>query len=64
VLGKHRRLGRRYRWESRLQARGQIGRLADDRLLLGRARADEVPDHDQPGGDADAHLQGPTGRSL
>src|SRR5215475_5215527 len=41
----------------RLEAGSKIRRLADDRLLLGRADADEVPDHDEPGGDADAHLQ-------
>ena len=38
----------------RLQAGGQVRRLADDRLLLRRALADQVADHDQAGGDADA----------
>ena len=33
-------------------------------MLLGRADADEVADHDKPGGDADAHLQGNAGGGL
>jgi hypothetical protein len=41
----------------RLQACREIGRFTDDRLLLRRARADQVADDHQPGGDADAHLQ-------
>jgi hypothetical protein len=39
-----------------LQARREVWRLADDRLLLCRTRADQVADHDKPGGDADPHL--------
>ena len=37
----------------RLQARRQVRRLADHRLLLRRALADQVADHDQAGRDAD-----------
>ena len=37
----------------RLETRRQIRRLADHSLLLGRALADQLADHDQPGGDAD-----------
>ena len=37
-----------------LQARREVRRLADDRLLLRGTRADQVADHDKPGGDADA----------
>ena len=37
-----------------LQACGEVGGLADHRLLLRRALADQIADHDQPGGDADA----------
>ena len=53
ALGNHDgvRLGQR------LQAGGEVGRFADDRLLLRRAGADQIADHHQPGGDADAHLQ-------
>ena len=40
-----------------LQARREVWRLADDRLLLCSTRADQVADHDKPGGDADPHLQ-------
>ena len=54
----------RVRLGQRLQARRQVRRLADDRLLLGGARADEVADHDEPSGDADAHLQGNAGGGL
>jgi hypothetical protein len=32
----------------------RLGGLADHRLLLRRALADQIADHDQPGGDADA----------
>ena len=40
-----------------LQARREVGRIADD-VLLGRpAGADGVADNDQPGSDADAHAQ-------
>jgi hypothetical protein len=37
-----------------LKARGEVGGLADDRLLLRRALADQIADDHQPGGDADA----------
>lgn len=41
----------------RLQARGEIGRLADYRLLLRRPGAEQVADDDEPGGDAEPHLE-------
>jgi hypothetical protein len=37
-----------------LQARCKVGGLPDHRLLLRRALADQIADHDQPGGNADA----------
>ena len=37
-----------------LQARREVRRLADHRLLLGRACADQLTDHDQAGRDADS----------
>jgi hypothetical protein len=37
-----------------LQARGEVGGLADHRLLLRRALADQIADDDKSGGDADA----------
>ena len=37
----------------RLQPGREVGRLADDRLLLGRTLADEIAYDDQPGGDTD-----------
>ena len=37
-----------------LQARREVGGLADHRLLLRRALADQIADDDKPGGDADA----------
>src|SRR5215472_14255644 len=37
-----------------LQACGEVGGLADHRLLLRRALADQIADDDKPGGDADA----------
>ena len=40
-----------------LQPGGEVGRLADDALLLRRAFADQIADDHQPGGDADARLQ-------
>ena len=40
-----------------LQTGGEVRRLADDRLLLRRAFADQIADHHQPGGDADPRLQ-------
>ena len=47
-----------------LQARREVRRLADDAALLRFARADEVADDDQPGRDADAHLQAERGGGL
>jgi hypothetical protein len=41
----------------RLQARRQIGRVADDGLFLRRALSDKVADDDDAGGDADADIQ-------
>jgi hypothetical protein len=38
-----------------------FGRLADDRLLLGRSGTDEIADNHEPGRDPDSHLQGRTG---
>jgi len=38
----------------RLQARRKVGGLANDRLLLRRALADQIADDDKPGGNADA----------
>ena len=40
-----------------LQAGGEVGGFADDRLLLSRACADQVADHHQPGGDPDPRLK-------
>jgi hypothetical protein len=40
-----------------LQPRREVGRLANDRLLLGRALADQIADNYQSGGDADARLE-------
>ena len=40
----------------RLQARREVRRLADDVALLRFAGADQLADHDQAGGDADADL--------
>ena len=41
-----------------LQPRRQVGRLANDRLLLRRAAADRLANHDhQAGGDTDPHAQ-------
>jgi hypothetical protein len=37
-----------------LQARRQVGGLADHRLLLRRALVDQIANHDKPGRDADA----------
>jgi hypothetical protein len=47
-----------------LQARRQVRGLADDRLLLSGARADEIADHDEPGSDADADSQGNAGDRI
>ena len=41
----------------RLQPGGEVRRLADDRVLLRGTLADQIADHDQPGGDADPHAQ-------
>ena len=41
----------------RLQACGEVGGLADGRVLLRHAFADEIADHDDARGDADARLQ-------
>ncbi len=43
------------RFGEALQAGRQVRRLADHRLLLRGAGANEIADHDEPGGDADAH---------
>jgi hypothetical protein len=48
----HVRLGQR------LQARRQVRRVADNRLLLGGTRPDQIAHHDKPGRNADTHLQG------
>jgi hypothetical protein len=40
-----------------LQARREVGGLADHRLLLRRAFADQIADDDKPGGNADSGLQ-------
>ena len=40
-----------------LQPGGEVRRLADDRLLLRRAFADQIADDHQPGGDPDARLE-------
>ena len=42
---------------SALQACGKVWRLADNAALLGFARADQVPDHDEPGRDAHTGLK-------
>src|SRR6516162_5670854 len=41
----------------RLQPRGKIWRLADDRLLSGGPRSDQIADHREPGSKADADFQ-------
>ena len=41
-----------------LQARREVRRLADDAALLRLPRSDQIADDDQPGGNADAGLQG------
>ncbi len=40
-----------------LQPGGEVRRFADDRLLLRRALADQVADHDQAGGNPDARFE-------
>ena len=47
----------------RLQASGQIGRLADDGLFLRRALSDEVADDNDPRRDADPRLSGVLSRA-
>ena len=47
----------RVRLRQSLQAGGEVRRLADDRLLLCRARTDQIADHHQPSGDPDSRLQ-------
>ena len=47
----------RPRLGQRLQPRREVRRLADHRLLLRRALADQIADHHEPGGDPDPHLQ-------
>jgi len=54
----HVRLGQR------LQARRQVRRVADDATFLRLSRSNEVTDHDEPSGDADAHLQRSVGSGL
>ena len=54
----------RPRLRQRLQPRREVRRLADHRLLLRRALADQVADHDQTGGDPDPHLQPRIGRGV
>ena len=46
-----------------LQACREVRRLADDAALLRLTRSDQIADHDQPGGNADAGLQRSTGAS-
>ena len=41
----------------RLQAGGKVWRLADDAALLRGARADQIANHDEAGGDADPNIQ-------
>ena len=50
------------RFGDRLQPRREVRRLADDAALLRLPRSDEVADDDQPGRDADPHVQRRTGR--
>ena len=50
------------RFSNGLQTGGKVRRLAHNRLLLGRPRADEVANHHEPGRDPDTHLQGRAGR--
>jgi hypothetical protein len=40
----------------RLQSGGEVGRVADDRLLARGAFADRLADHDEPARDADAYV--------
>ena len=52
------------RFGESLQPGGEVERVADCRLLARRALADQIADHDQPGGDADARRQRPRRRGL
>ena len=47
-----------------MQPGSQVRRLSDHLVLLGSFGFDEVADHDDPGGDADAHLQRSAGGGL
>ena len=47
-----------------LQPGRQIGRVADDAVLLGLSRADQVADDHEPRRDADAYMQGRAGGGL
>ena len=48
----------------RLQSRRQVGRLADDRPLARLPLADDIADHDRPGGDPHPGRQGLAARRL
>ncbi len=54
----------RVRRRRRLQPRGEVRRLADDVALLHLARSEQFADHDEAGGDADAHLMAAFGEKL
>jgi hypothetical protein len=45
------------RFGQRLQPGGEVGRLANDRLLLRGALADQIANDHQPGGDLDPRLE-------
>ena len=47
----------RARRSQSLKPRGEIGCIADHRLFLGGALADQVADHDQAGSDAHPNLE-------
>jgi hypothetical protein len=46
----------RARCGQRLQPGSEVRRLADHAALLRGARADQIPDHDEPAGDAEPHI--------
>jgi hypothetical protein len=48
-------------FRKRLQASREVGRLTDHDLLLSRALADQVADHNEPGRDADPGRERPAG---
>jgi hypothetical protein len=52
------------RFGQRLEASGEVRGFADDRLLLGRTRADEVTDDHEAGRDPDPHLQRDASRGF